>query len=167
MILRRSALALLPAMLLAQPLTAFAQSPGVTVEKTWARATPPGAPTGALYMTFTSPTGDKLTGAESPRAATTSLHEMHMAGNVMQMRAVPGGLDLPAGTPVTLKPGGLHLMMEGLKGPLKPGETVPVHLTFAKAPPVDVTVAVGAMGASGPVGGGGGMGAMPGMTMSK
>ena len=131
---------------------ALAQQPASPVQArdAWARATPPGASTGAVYMTLTSPAGDKLTGASSPVADGTSVHEMRMAGNVMQMRAVKGGLALPAGEPVTLAPGGYHLMLEGLKGPLKPGGAVPIHLTFQKAPPLDVTVQVQPIGAAGP-----------------
>lgn len=132
--------------------TALAQQPASPVQArdAWARATPPGASTGAIYMTLTSPAGDRLTGASSPVAREASVHEMRMAGEVMHMRAVDGGLALPAGKPVTLAPGGYHLMLEGLKAPLKPGEAVPVHLTFQKAPPLDVAAQVQPIGAAGP-----------------
>lgn len=131
---------------------ALAQQPASPVQArdAWARATPPGASTGAVYMTLTSPAGDRLTGASSPVAGEASVHEMRMTGEVMHMRAVEGGLALPAGKAVTLAPGGYHLMLEGLKAPLKPGEAVPVHLTFQKAPPLDVTAQVRPIGAVGP-----------------
>ena len=132
--------------------TTLAQQPASPVQArdAWARATPPGASTGAVYMTLTSPAGDRLTGASSPVANEASVHEMRMTGEVMHMRAVEGGLALPAGKPVTLAPGSYHLMLEGLKAPLRPGEAVPVHLTFQKAPPLDVTARVQPIGAAGP-----------------
>ena len=84
---------------------------------------------------------------------TPSVHEMTMDGNVMRMRPVPGGLALPPGQAVTLQPGGYHIMLEGLKSPLKQGQGIPLHLTFAKSNPVDVTATVAAIGASGPASG--------------
>ena len=82
---------------------------------------------------------------------------MSMDGDVMQMRALPGGLELPAGKPVALKPGGHHLMLLDLKRPLKTGEAVPVTLVFEgadkkretveiKAPVKALAGAAGAMG---------------------
>jgi periplasmic copper chaperone A len=116
----------------------------------WARATPPTAPAGGGYLTITN-TGtapDRLVGIKSPAAATIQVHEMKMEGNVMRMREVEGGLEIPAGATVTLAPGGVHLMMMGLKAPLKQGERVPLTLVFEKAGSIDVELAVAAMGAT-------------------
>ncbi len=158
-------------LLLAAHSPAFAQQAApVEAQGAWARATPPHASTGAIYLTLTSPAGDKLTGASSPVASTAGVHEMRMDGNIMRMRAIQGGLDLPAGKPVTLAPGGYHIMLEGLKAPLKPGQAVLVRLTFQKAPPLEVEAQVQAIGAPGPGAAGAGhtgQGAMPGMTMGK
>ncbi len=149
----------------------LAQQPApVEAQGAWARATPPHASTGAIYLTLTSPSGDKLTGASSPAAGRASVHEMRMDGNVMRMRPVEGGLDLPAGQPVTLAPGGYHVMLEGLKAPLKPGQAVPLHLSFQKAPPLDIEAQVQAIGAPGPGAadtGHAGRAAMPGMTTGR
>jgi copper(I)-binding protein len=136
---------------------------GVTVHDAWARATPTGAAVGAAYMTLTSPTGDVLTGASTTAASHAAVHEMQMDGAVMQMRAIEGGLALPPGQAVTLRPGGLHVMLEGLRAPLKQGGTVPLHLTFRTAPPLDLQVPVRAIGAAGPGSAPAGQGAMPGM----
>ena len=125
------------------------QSTPVTVQNAWARATTPGVTTGGVYVTLTSPAGDRLVGASSPASATAELHEMRMDGTIMRMRSLPDGLDLPAGKPVTLAPSGIHLMLEGLKAPLRQGSTVPVHLLFQNAPPVDIQAAVQSIGASG------------------
>jgi len=151
----------------AQP-AASAGAPPVEAQAAWARATPPGASTGAVYVTLTAPAGDRLTGASSPLAGKTALHDMKMEGNVMRMDAVPSGLELPPGKPVALAPGGYHLMLEGLKQPLKQGESIPLHLTFAKAPPLDIMAEVQAIGAAGPAAAGSmDHAAMPGMMMKK
>jgi len=155
--------ALIAAIVLAAASVAQAQTQSVSVQNAWSRATPPGAKTGAVYFTLTSPVDDKLVGASSPAANMAQVHEMKMDGNVMRMREVEGGLPLPAGKPVTLEPGGYHLMLMGLKAPLKQGQSVTVHLTFAKAPPQDVTAPVGAIGATHAPGSA--AGAMPGMHM--
>jgi copper(I)-binding protein len=54
---------------------------------------------------------------------------MKMDGGVMKMRAV-ARLDLPAGKPVKLQPGGYHVMLMDLKQPLKKGDLVPLTLKF-------------------------------------
>jgi copper(I)-binding protein len=56
-----------------------------------------------------------------------------MEGSVMKMRALPAGLDLPAGKAVDLKPGGFHVMLMDLKQQLKPGDMVPVTLVIEAA----------------------------------
>jgi copper(I)-binding protein len=162
------AAALAPATVLAQspvPQAGAQASPApVQVQNAWSRATPPHASTGVIYMTLTSPGGDKLIGASSSVATEASVHETQMQDNVMRMRPIVGGLDLPAGKAVSLAPGGYHIMLEGLKAPLHAGQSVPVHLTFEKAPPQDITVQVRAVGrADDHVG----QGAMSSMTMEK
>ena len=126
---------------------ASAQPAAVQAQDAWARATPPHASTGVVYLTLTSPAGDRLTGASSPAAGRASVHEMRMDGAVMRMAAVPGGLALPPGQAVALAPGGTHIMLEGLKAPLRLGESVLVHLTFQTAPPLDVQARIRPAGA--------------------
>ena len=124
----------------------------VVAEQPWSRATPPGASTGAVYLTLTSKDGDTLVGATSPASSGAGVHEMTMDGTIMRMREVTGGLPLPPGQAVTLQPGGLHIMLTGLKAPLKRGGTVQLHLTFAKSPPLDVTAPIAGIGAAAPAG---------------
>ena len=133
-------------LLLAAP--AYAQTPPVAVTGAWSRATPPGAEVGAVYLTLDSPAGDRLVSASSPVAARAQVHEMRMDGAVMQMRELTDGLPLPAHYAVVLSPGGLHIMLVGLKAPLKQGGTVPLHLVFQSAPPLDLMVPIAALGAS-------------------
>ena len=128
---------------------ALAQTGTVELTEAWARATPGKAENGAAYLTLTSPTGDRLTGVASPVAGKAELHAMKMEGGVMTMTPLDG-IDLPAGQPVTLKPGGVHIMLVGLKQPLQPGQSVPLVLQFAKAGSREVIAAVGRVGATAP-----------------
>jgi periplasmic copper chaperone A len=128
---------------------ALAQNNPLEVSNAWARATPGKAETGAAYLTIQSPTADRLLSASSPVAKKTELHTMSMEGMVMKMRPL-AGLDIPAGQPVTLKPGGEHIMLEGLNAPLREGQSFPLTLTFEKAGSRTITVAIEKPGAAGP-----------------
>jgi len=66
-------------------------------------------------------------------AGVTEVHEMKMEGDIMKMRALPGGLDLPAGKTVELAPGGYHVMLMDLKTGLAKDSTVPLTLVFQDA----------------------------------
>jgi copper(I)-binding protein len=122
------------------------------IDQPWARATPASAPAGGgfLKITNTGTTPDRLVSASSPAAEMVQVHEMKMDGNVMRMREVEKGLEIPPGGSVTLAPGGYHLMMMGLKGPLKQGTDVPVTLVFEKAGKIDVRLSVAGLGATQP-----------------
>ena len=109
--------------------TAFADT---QVQDPWVRGTVAQQTATGMFARLTSTTGGKLVSAASPVAGVVEIHEMTMDGNVMRMRAIPG-LDLPAGTPVELKPGGYHVMLMELKQPLKAGDTVPVTLVIQGA----------------------------------
>jgi periplasmic copper chaperone A len=144
---------------------ALAQGAGntsVTVEQPWARATPGGAKTGAVYMTLDNKSGtaDRLIGVSSDVADKLQIHEMKVENGVMEMREIAGGLSIPAGGSVVLKPGSYHVMLIGLKKPLTVGEKFPLTLTFEKAGNISVTVPVQAMGAAQDKGSMGGMGRM-------
>lgn len=147
----------------APPVFAQATAPSITVEQPYARATPAGAATGAVYMTLTNKaqTADRLTAASSNVAAKVQVHEMAVTNGVMQMRELKDGLPVPAGGSVVLKPGSYHVMLIGLKKPLTAGETFPLTLIFEKAGNISVTVPVQAMDAANG-NKGGGMGGMSG-----
>lgn len=120
------------------------------ISQPWARATAPTAPTGGGFLTITNrgTTADRLVGVRTPIAEQSQIHEMKMDGNVMRMRELEHGLEIPAGAAVTLAPGGLHLMLIGLKRPLTKDTRVPLTLVFEKAGSIDVELAVEAMGAT-------------------
>ncbi len=104
-----------------------------TVKDPWIRGTVAQQKASGLFAQITSAGGGKLVAASSPVAGVVEIHEMTMDGNVMRMRALPNGLDLPAGKAVDLKPGGYHVMLMDLKQQLKDGETVPVTLVIEGA----------------------------------
>ena len=109
-------------------LASFAAQAQVKVDDPWVRATvAPQKATGA-FMQLTSAKAAKVVAASSPLAAMVEIHEMKMDGDNMKMRAVEA-LPLPAGQVVALKPGSYHVMLMGLKAPIKAGETVPLTLT--------------------------------------
>ena len=125
----------------------------IDIAHPYAVPTPPGATTGGAYlktMTNKGPADDRLVGVTSPVADHVELHSMSMDGNVMKMREVQGGILLPAGGHVDMAPGGgYHLMLIGLKQPLKVGDKIPAKLTFEKAGTVDVELHVQERGAMG------------------
>jgi len=105
---------------------AFAQ---VVVADAWVRGTVAGQRATGAFMTLTAASDAALVSAASPVAKIVEIHEMTMEGGVAKMRAVPR-VDLPAGKPVALKPGGHHVMLMALQQPLKEGESVRIALTF-------------------------------------
>lgn len=125
----------------------------------WTRATPPAAPAAGGFLTITNhgTEPDKLIAVSSPESEKGEVHEMSMDDGVMKMRALPDGLEIPAGGTVTLAPGGFHLMFTTLKDPLVEGGKLPVTLTFEKAGKVDTFLHILAIGAKGMDGGMSGM----------
>ena len=106
---------------------AAALAADVEIKDAWVRGTVTGQQATGAFMEITSRSGGVLVGATSPAAEITEIHEMKMEGGVMKMRAV-GRLELPAGKPVTLGPGGYHVMLIKLRQPLKKGDAVPLTL---------------------------------------
>lgn len=117
---------------------AFAQ---VAVSDPWVRATVASQKASGAFMTLTAPRDTRLVAASSPVAGVVEIHEMAMHDNVMRMRAIDA-LALPAGKAVKLEPGGYHVMLMQLKGPLKAGDTVPLELVFEGADKARETVQV-------------------------
>lgn len=104
------------------------------------RATAPGAPVAGGFMTIrnTGSQADRLVGGSADFAESLEVHEMHMDGDVMKMRELAGGLEIPAGGEVVLKPGSYHVMFMGLKERMRQGETHNVRLQFEVAGEVEL-----------------------------
>jgi copper(I)-binding protein len=120
------------AFFLAATMLASAAHAQVTVDKPWVRTTVAQQTVTGAFMTITSAQGGKLVSASSPIAASVEVHEMKMVGDVMKMRPVDA-LPLPAGKPVELKAGAYHMMLMGLKAPVKFGDVVPITLVIEDA----------------------------------
>ncbi|KRB85589.1 hypothetical protein ASE00_01990 [Sphingomonas sp. Root710] len=119
----------------------------ISVQTPWLRETPPASQVGAGYGTLVNRgrEEDRLLGGTTAVADRVEVHRMSMDGGVMRMRPVDGGLAVPADGNVVLKPGSYHLMLMGLKQPLKRGAVVPLTLRFAKAGAVKVRFRVEAI----------------------
>jgi copper(I)-binding protein len=136
------------------PDTTAVTTPVITVSGQWARTSPDATDMGAAYLTINSDTDDSLVSAmvDSSVAAMAEIHEMvpvesemstesTMDSSAMTMQEVDQ-IDIVAGTPLELKPGGYHVMLMKLVKPLLTGETFKVTLTFTKAGAVVVDVPV-------------------------
>ena len=123
-------------------------TPSISLENAWARATTASAQAAAIYLTITDHgTADRLVSASTPVAGKAELHETIHDGNVTRMRSA-AGLAVSPGAPVSLSPGGYHIMLTDLKQPLTAGQSFPLSLTFEKAGTVETTVTVKAVGAA-------------------
>lgn len=120
------------------------------ITKTMLRATTPGAPVAGGYLLIENDgaADDTLLGAviNTDIVGQIELHQMLMADGVMSMSQVDGGIVVPAGEAVFLQPGGLHLMLMGLTGPLVPGEQHDVTLTFERAGEITLSFPVLTLG---------------------
>lgn len=131
--------------LMSAPVTAHDYTQGeVSIDHPWSRPTPPGTPVGVGYMVITNGSDSDivLVAAESPRAGKVSIHETTMEEGMMRMQPLTGGLAIPAGETVELKPRSYHLMLESLTERLREGESVPLTLEFEGVGtiPVELTV---------------------------
>ena len=115
----------------------------------WTRATPPAARAGGGYLMIknTGSESDFLMAGSADFAKRVEIHEMAVVDDVMKMRHLADGLEVPAGKTVMLKPGGYHVMFMGLTEGLKQGAMVDVKLVFKKAGEVTVKMPVSAVGA--------------------
>jgi copper(I)-binding protein len=145
---------LLPALM---AFAAFAATPAsahgykvgaLEVSHPWARETPPGATTGAGFLAVknTGTTDDRLVAVEIADAAKVEIHQSLTEDGVARMRPLENGVALPAGQETALKPGGIHLMIIGLKGGLAQGDRVPATLVFEKAGRLAIEISVEEMG---------------------
>jgi copper(I)-binding protein len=95
----------------------------------WIRATAPGQDQAGADLSIISKQSATIIGASSPACNAVQLHTMKGENGMMRMREV-NAIELPAGKRVNLRESGYHLMLIGLKAPLKEGETVPVTLSI-------------------------------------
>lgn len=134
---------------------AMAQAPetyragAIVVEAPWSRATPGGAKVAGGYMRITN-TGsetDRLVGGSTVVAERFEVHRSTVTDGVARMEPVTGGLEIPPGQTVELKPGALHAMLVNLRQGLKPGDKIKGMLVFEKAGVLKIEYQVGGIGA--------------------
>jgi copper(I)-binding protein len=135
-----------------------ADETGIHIVDAHSRPTPPGVTSGVVYLVLMNhgSADDALTGVSSPVAESAGLYRTTVESGVSTMPAVTD-FTIKANDGVTFKPDGLHIMLIGLKQPLRIGDMFPVTLTFAKAGAVEITVTVQPLTPA--------KGAMPGMKM--
>ncbi len=116
----------------------------ITIMDPYARASRPGAPTGAMFMSIqnTGAFADRLIAARSPIAAMVQIHTHIEDDGIMKMREVEAGITVPAGDTYTLSRGGDHVMLMGVTQDLVDGETVPLTLDFEIAGEIAIKVPV-------------------------
>jgi len=117
-------------LVIAMVLVADVHAQTVEVKNAWVRATVQGQKATGAFMQITAPAASTLISISTPVAGVAEVHEMKMDGDVMRMRPLAKGLELPAGKAVQLQPGGYHLMLMDLKLPLQKDTTIPVTLTL-------------------------------------
>ena len=121
-----------------------ANAADLAVTGAFARASAtPVAKSAAAYVTVDngSDEDDAITGVATPAAASAMLHKTEMSGDVMKMEHVDS-VAVPAHGSVKMSPSGLHVMLMGLKAPLKEGESLRMILTFARSAPITVDVPI-------------------------
>lgn len=138
-----AAAALAAALSAAMPAVAHEYKAGdITIGHPWTRMSP--GPNGAGYMTLANggSEADRLVAAETAAAAKSQIHRSVTEGGVSRMLHQENGVVIPAGESVTFAPGGYHVMLIGLKAPIRMGDRVPLTLVFERAGRVDVELSV-------------------------
>jgi hypothetical protein len=129
----------------------------IAVHDAWVRASLGQTGTSAAYMTLeaSNDQGDRLVAVASPVAASAALHTHIVEGGVARMRPV-AGIEIAPGAPTVLAPGGLHIMLVGLRDRLVEGDTLSLSLTFEHAGSIELEVPIRGMGGGMSHGGHGG-----------
>ena len=124
-------------------------APQIDISEPWARDSAGLTRVGGIFLGIANHGSepDQLVPVTSPAAKRAELHETVKDGEIMRMRPVQA-IPVGAGQTVTLKPGGLHIMLMDLAAPLKQGGTVSLVLTFQHAGQIPVEVPIRAAGAS-------------------
>lgn len=101
----------------------------LSVTDSWVKAADSGMSAAFATLTNTTSTDVHVTGATSPATSSLELHEVVTKDGGMVMQPVDGGFTVPAGGTLTLEPGGYHLMLMDLTGPVRAGDEVPFTLS--------------------------------------
>jgi len=115
----------------------------LAVANAWSRSTPPVAKVGVVYFTLRNDTkkADRLLKLSTPVATRVEVHRTEVLDGIARMREVTV-LHVDAGQVLEFQPGGLHVMLTGLKQPLVAGTAFDLELLFEVAGPRKVRVEV-------------------------
>jgi copper(I)-binding protein len=118
------------------------------ISRPWARAATMAEKRGGGFLTIENKgdVADRLVAVSTPAAETVEIHAIKVVGPDIKVRPLETGLAIPPRATITLKPRGYHLLMKGLKAPLVAGAKIPAVLTFEKAGPRNIEMAVEAPG---------------------
>jgi periplasmic copper chaperone A len=130
-------------LLLAAALPQWAAAADIQVIQAWARPTPPTAQVGAVYFSVKNSGAreDELVAVSSSAAASVEIHQTQTVKGMMQMRQV-ASVSCPAGATLKIEPGGLHVMLLGLKQPLLDGSKMDLTLRFRDAGVLSIQVPI-------------------------
>jgi hypothetical protein len=107
----------------------------VEINDAWARSTFALAKTGALYFSITNNGAQNVqllsVSVDSSVAMIAELHHTVLEDDMMRMQELEDGINIKTGDTVELLPGGMHVMLMGLTGPLNAGGTVDLELHFS------------------------------------
>ncbi len=141
-LLKKIGLPLLSAVFIASILiSACSKQDSIEIKNQWVRASNDGQDVSAAYMTIVSNEDTSLIAIDSDVADVIEIHSMSMENGVMKMRMLDT-LDLIAGKPTELSPGGFHLMLFDLKKPLTPGKEAHFTLHFKNKAGQEKTISV-------------------------
>ena len=127
---------------------ALAEGSGIQVTHAWSRATVGSGGNGVVYLTIenTGAQVERIVAVSTPVARRASVHETVRRDGMMQMLPTPD-LEIAPESRLELKPGGLHVMLMGLHGPIVQGSRFPLMIRFERAGVVQVEVVAGSVGA--------------------
>lgn len=112
----------------------------ITVTDAWVRATPMTSMASAAYFTIRNAgtADDALVAVTTPAAGSAQAHETTTDASGQMAMSPVAAVTIPAGGEVAFAPGGYHVMLSGLTGPLDPGEAIDLTLAFASGRTVTV-----------------------------
>jgi copper(I)-binding protein len=139
---------ILAALIAFAPPTALAGENEIRVTRAWSRATVGSGGNGVVYLTIENTSGqvERIAAVSTPVAVRASVHETVRRDGMMQMLPTPN-LEIAPASRLELKPGGLHVMLMGLRAPIVQGSRFPLTIRFERAGVVEVEVVAGSVGA--------------------
>lgn len=126
--------------------TAALPGDALEIEDAYARSVPPGQSNSAVFMHIINrgAAAKALVGGQSDAAGVVELHSHAVEDGMMRMRRIQR-IEVPGNGAVSLEPGGMHVMLIGLKRGLTPGDTVNLTLDLDDGTTIDVKAPVRAV----------------------